>query len=197
MFESFWVKENGCRKAIEESWAQANSQGVDVILEKVQRKVNEQNNLKLLAPFTRADIERALKQMPAQKSPGYDGLPALFFKQYWEIIGDEVCQLCLGVLNDEVELGDVNHTLLALILKIADPQRAIDFRPISLCTVLYKLISKVIVNRKKMVLDSVISPSQSAFVPGRHIHDNVIAAFETVHSIRRRGGNDEANLVLK
>ncbi|PRQ57487.1 putative RNA-directed DNA polymerase [Rosa chinensis] len=49
----------------------------------------------------------------------------------------------------------------------------------------------------KGVLDKVISPTQSAFVPGRHIHDNVIAAFETIHSIRKNSGSGAANLVLK
>lgn len=67
-----------------------------------------------------------------------------------------MCSFCLGVLNDGVELGDVNHTLIGLIPKITELQRTVDFRPISLCTVLYKLISKALVNRLKGVLDSVL-----------------------------------------
>ena len=91
------------------------------------------------------------------KSPGFDGLPVAFYKEYWDIVGEDVSKFCLGVLNDGKQIGEANHTLISLIPKIPEPQRASDYRPISLCTVLYKLISKAIVNRMKGMLDSVIS----------------------------------------
>ena len=77
----------------------------------------------------------------------------------------------------------INDTTIVLILNVKNPQSIKDFRPISLCNVIYKIISKCLVNRLRPLLDGMISPTQSAFIPGRLISDNALIAFECIHSL--------------
>jgi len=72
-----------------------------------------------------------------------------------------------------------------------------DFRPISLCNVLYKIIAKAIANRLKLVLDKIISPFQSAFVPGRLITNNILVAYETLHTMSKRMKGKKGYMAIK
>lgn len=85
-------------------------------------------------------------------------------------------------------LKEINHTFLALIPKVDNPSSANHFRPISLCSTIYKIISKVLTSRLKGVLSKIIHPLQGAFVLDRLIQDNILLAHEIFHSFRRKGG---------
>nr|GEV98549.1 hypothetical protein [Tanacetum cinerariifolium] len=79
-------------------------------------------------------------------------------------------------------LKELNHTIIALIPKVKSHLRVNDYRPISCCNVLFKCISKIIANRIKQSLKSLVSPNQSAFVPGRCISDNILLTQELMHN---------------
>jgi hypothetical protein len=152
-------------------------------LQHITSRVSEAMNLELVRNFTADEIREALFQMAPLKAPGPDGFNACFFQKNWTTMGEEVCGVLLGILNSGIMPSNLNLTHVALIPKTKNPKCVTEFRPISLCNVLYKIISKVLANRLKKLLPLIIDPTQSAFIPGRLITDNVLAAYETLHTM--------------
>ena len=91
----------------------------------------------------------------------------------------------------------MNHTNIVLIPKVSSSSSPQQFRPISLCNVLYKIVAKVLANRLKGVLSEVIDLANRAFVPGRQIFDNEMVAFETVHAMNEKHIGKSGFMALK
>ena len=140
----------------------------------------------LCKPYTDEEIGAALFEMGPTKAPGPDGFPALFYQTHWEFFKEEICNVVRSfILGGEVPKGFCD-SVIVLIPKIAKPKHLKNFRPISLCNVIYKIASKVLANRLKVILPSINSEQHSAFVPGRLITNNALIAFECLHSIRQQ-----------
>ncbi|KAL0437443.1 UNVERIFIED_CONTAM: putative mitochondrial protein [Sesamum radiatum] len=126
--------------------------------------------------------------MASFKSPDPDGFPPSFFKQFWHIVGRQVIDATLYFFSNGQILPAINHTYITLIPKGPNARTVEQFRPISLCNTTYKVISKILANRLKPLLDKLISPFQMAFVPGRTINDNSILSHEIIHYLQQKKG---------
>ncbi|CAA7041844.1 unnamed protein product [Microthlaspi erraticum] len=158
--------------------------GFSEILEGITGQITDTDNILLTKPATEEEVRSALFLMHPEKAPGPDGMTALFFQRSWPIIKMDI----LRFINDFLASGcfdkRLNMTNICLIPKTERPTRMTELRPISLCNVGYKIISKVLCERLKKVLSQLISETQSAFVPGRLISDNILIAQEMFHGLR-------------
>lgn len=140
----------------------------------------------LCEAVTAEEVKRALFDMDPLKSPGADGFNVYFFQQCWSIIGSSV----VVAISDFFLFGKIPHqvncTIVSLIPKIKNAAHVKDFRPIACCTILYKIISKILANRMQIILPDIINDSQSAFIKGRVIFDNIILGHELIKGYNRK-----------
>lgn len=176
---------------------QANSGDTQPIIDHIPHCITEEDNAFLLAPYSPEEARAAVFSMQADKAPGLDGFNPGFFQYHWDIIGSDVSSTCISMLAVGTFPVELNETALVLIPKKTIPGTMGDLRPIALCNVFYKIMSKMVANRLKRLLPRIISPSQSAFVAGRSIHDNTIIAFELMHFFKGKRYGRESYGALK
>ncbi|XP_021994704.1 uncharacterized protein LOC110891319 [Helianthus annuus] len=150
--------------------------------------VNPSDAEHMIRPVTVEEVKKAMFSIGNDKAPGPDGFTAAFFKVAWPIVGNDVSLAVVDFFNTGKLLGQLNHTLIALVPKKLSPLTVTDYRPIACCNVLFKCVSKIIVDRIKDVLHQVVSINQSAFVPGRKITDNILLTQELMHNYHRNSG---------
>ena len=107
--------------------------------------------------------------MEHHKAPGPDGFPAEFYQAFWGTIKDDLMAMFAMFHKQELPLYSLNFGTIILLPKCKDAIRIQQYRPISLLNVSFKIFTKMATNRISLVAQKVISPTQTAFLPGRNI----------------------------
>jgi hypothetical protein len=178
-------------------FSSSNPSNIEGSLDHLDSCITLDMNRELTMMVTKEEVYGALMQMAPLKSSGLDGFLASFYQNNWEEVGDEVCTAVLNFFENGCLDGTINHTNIALIPKLPNPSCVTEFRPMSLCNVLVKIVSKVMANRLKIILPSIISSNQSAFIPWRLSSDNILVVYETLHFMHYRMWGKEGYMAIK
>ena len=142
---------------------------------------------RLIRPFTEEEVKSAIQGLKGEGAPGPDGILVFFYQQCWDLVGPEVMatieDFCIGICN----MDRLNKALLVLIPKCQGAEQVGDFQPISLSNSLYLIIAKALANRLREVINSLVRPAQSVFIPRRQMVDSVVIAEEIVAAWQRKG----------
>ncbi|XP_074305500.1 uncharacterized protein LOC141640715 [Silene latifolia] len=167
------------------------------LFSKISFRLNYDQQDTLSKPYTRKEVRKAVFQLGSLKSPGPDGIPALFYQKYRYHIKNEVTDAVLSMLTSGHILKTFNHTSIVLIPKIKGPEKVEQYRPISLCNVVMKIVTKCISNRLRPIMPFLVGDFQNGFIPGRNISDNVLISHELFQHITRKTKGKKGLLALK
>ncbi|KAF7807304.1 reverse transcriptase [Senna tora] len=132
------------------------------------------------------EIKKALSDLKPFKAAGLDFFQPGFFQSCLGFLEKDLVLEVQNVFSSTRVPQEWNKTMICLILKCLNPSEIKNFRPISMCSTLYKVVSKIIVNRLKPLIPDLLNFNQGAFVPGRKTIDNVVVAQEIVNSMKKK-----------
>ncbi|XP_073129192.1 uncharacterized protein [Henckelia pumila] len=154
-------------------------------------EISEEENHSFAAAPSLEEVRAVVFSIPRDSVAGPDGFSSVFFQSCWDFVQHDVMDAVLDFFRGSLMPQGFTVTTITLIPKVEGAQAWTDFRPISLCNVSNKIISKLLYSRLRSVVGRLVSQSQSGFVPGRMIADNILLAHELTHSLNlpARGGN--------
>lgn len=171
--------------------------GQQTISEALRPCITDEQNEHLIALPQAKEIKEATFSTNADKAPGPDGFSASFFQSNWDIVGPAVVKEVQLFFSTGSLAPSINRTHVRLIPKIKEAKKVEDYRPIALCNIFYKIISKLLSLCLKTVLGGIISENQSAFVPGRAIDDNVLITHEVLHFLKTSKAEKNCTMAVK
>lgn len=143
---------------------------------------SEQRDLsQLVERFSKHEIDQMVKNLPSYKAPGPDGFNTDFLKRCWPFISEDFYELFDDFYNGPICLQSINGSYITLIPKKDDAEKVSNFRPISLLNNSIKIITKVLANRLRLLLHSLIHKNQYGFIKHRSIHDCLAWSPEYLH----------------
>ncbi|KZV58610.1 hypothetical protein F511_11258 [Dorcoceras hygrometricum] len=154
-------------------------------------EISDLENISIAATPSLEEVKAVVFSIPRDSVAGPDGFSSAFFQHCWQIVHQDVFRAVLDFFQGTPFPQSFTSTTISLIPKCEGPRAWSDFRPISLCNVTNKIISKLLYSRLRNVVGRLISPNQSGFVPGRLISDNILLAQELTHRLncKTHGGN--------
>lgn len=159
-----------------------NSQHLDLSHATPRGYITEEDAINIMNPVTQTEIESVIKDANPNKAPCPDGFNAHFLKVCWPIIGKEVCANIKDFFKHGSMLRQLKNTFIVLVPKTDNASSPYKFRPIALTNELYKIITRILVNRLKPIIAKVVGPMQSAFVLSRSISYNILLARDLIHN---------------
>lgn len=142
---------------------------------------------KLVALPTAAEIKSVVFDLPRNKAPGPDGFSVEFFVTSWDLVGSDLVAAVKDFFINPSLSRQVNSTVISLLPKVPGAAKLSQFRPISLCNTVYKVIAKIIGARLKLITPLVVQRNQVGFVKGRLLCENVLLASELVADFNKPG----------
>lgn len=135
--------------------------------------------------------------MHPDKSLGPDVFNPAFYPNFWGLCRDDIFEVVSRWLDMGLFPHALNDTNIGLIPKCENPNNTKEMRPILLCNVVYKMVSKLLTNRMKKCLAKCVSEERSTFIEGCSILDSVMITIETIHALKRRTKGTKGELALK
>jgi len=149
-------------------------------------QVSQEDNDVLISEFTETEVKDAVFQMEHNKAPGPDGFPVEFYQVFWNLIKDDLMALFSDLHKEVLNLYSLNFGIITLIPKIQEATKIQQYRLICVLNVNFKIFTKVGTNRLNKVAQTVVSPTQTAFMPGRNIMEGVVILHETIHQLHTK-----------
>ncbi|XP_062103395.1 uncharacterized protein LOC133814454 [Humulus lupulus] len=150
------------------------TEGIDLTCLNKGRRLSLEQQVRLIRPFSKNDVKKALFSIHSSKSPGLDGFGSGFYKGLWEYIGEDITRSVLAFFQDGALPPSLNDTVISLVPKVTDPKSTSDYRPIACCNTLYKCILKMLCSRLSEVLPLLVHSNQGAFIKNRSLAHNIL-----------------------
>lgn len=157
-------------------------------LNKIENRLNDEQQQSLEGFITNDEIYKELKNMKNGKSPGIDGFPKEFYLQFWDVLGDDLVETINNIFLSGSLCHSMKTAVISILFKKGDPEDIKNYRPVSLLTVDYKCITKVLKTRLSKVMDKLVNTDQGCGVPGRSINDQLYNIECVIEQAKRTGG---------
>ena len=133
------------------------------------------------------EVQSAVEGLNGEGAPGPDGLPVLFYKEFWALVKGDIMATLEELRSPQANMERINKSYLFMLPKRQGVENVNDYRPISLSNSIYLIVAKVLANWLKEVIGELIGPFQYAFIPGRQLLDSVVMAGEILAAWKAQG----------